>query len=133
MARGGPIWKAPYAADFGRIGPITGCQDQAVVQLLRSQGAARGAGELARIGLTGMRLAAGTLVRKAARDRSNQEFQVEVVGDELTDQLVKQFRMARRIVRGTQAVNRVDQADAEEVMPQAIDGGPGEPRIIRGA
>ncbi len=24
-------------ADFGRIGPITGCQDQAVVQLLRSQ------------------------------------------------------------------------------------------------
>ncbi len=52
------------------------------------------------------------------------------MGDELTNQLVEQFRMARWVVLGTEAVHGVDQADAEEVMPQAIDGGPGEPGIV---
>src|SRR4029077_4965122 len=73
---------------------------------------------------------AGTLICPAARNRANQEFQVEVVRDELTDELVEQFRMAGWVVLATEAVHGVDQADAEEVMPEAIDGGPGEPGIV---
>ena len=39
--------EGPERVALGRIGAITGRQDQAVVQLLRRQGAARGAGEQA--------------------------------------------------------------------------------------
>ena len=87
-------------ADFGRIGPISDCQHQAVVELLLSQSAARGAGEPVRIALTGVGLPAGTLIRTAARDRADQEFQVEIMGDELTDEFVEHFRMARWVVHG---------------------------------
>src|SRR6476469_5944967 len=38
--------------------------------------------------------------------------------------------MARRIVRGAEPVHGVDQAETEEVMPQAVDGGAGEPGVV---
>src|SRR5262249_33982946 len=107
-----------------------GCQDETVVELLGGQGAARGACEQARLGLAWVRLPAGTLIRLAAGDGSNHVFQVEVVSDELTNHLVEQFRMARRVVLGAEAVHGVNQTEAEEVMPQAIDGSAGEPGVV---
>src|SRR5262249_52884262 len=82
------------------------------------------------LSLAGMRLATGTLICLAAGDRSNQVFHIEIVGDELTYQLVEQFRVAWQVVVGAEAVHRVNQAHAEEVMPQAIDSGAGEPGIV---
>ena len=49
---------------------------------------------------------------------------------ELPRQLVEQFRVARRAVRVAQPVDRLDQARAEEMMPDAVDGGAGEPGIL---
>ena len=51
------------------------------------------------------------------------------MGRELPRQLVEQFRMARRIVLA-HVVGRLDQAGAEEVSPELVDGGPGEVGIV---
>ena len=79
--------------------PAPGCRRVA-------PGSGRGSrhGRTVAVGLAGVRLEAGTLIRTAARDRSDQEFQVEVVGDELTDELVEQFRMAGWVVHAAEAV-----------------------------
>src|SRR6478672_11348957 len=55
--------------------------------------------------------------------------QVELVGDEVLRQPVKQWSIAGR-VRGAEVIHRVDNAAAKEVAPYTIDDGPGEEGIV---
>ena len=56
---------------------------------------------------------------------------VEAARDELLRQPVEQLRVGRRIA-GADVVDRLDQADAEQVAPQTIDVALGEIRILLG-
>ena len=72
---------------------------------------------------------AGPLVGLAGDDGADQELQVVVVSHQLTGQVVTQFLVAGGAVFAG-PVGRVDEADAEEVGPHAIDDGPREVRVV---
>ena len=54
---------------------------------------------------------------------------VETAVDELGGQVVQQLRIGRRVA-GADVVQRLDQADAQQIAPQAIDVAAGEVRVV---
>ena len=73
---------------------------------------------------------AGALIGLAGGDGANEKLQVEMVLDQtLGAKFVEQFGMAGRIVFA-EVVHRVDDAQAEEVAPHAVGGGPGEEGVV---
>ena len=84
-----------------------------------------------RIVLALVRAGAGQLIGLRGRDGADEKFQVELVVGELLGQQVEQFGMAGGAVAADHLVDRLDQAGAEEVGPDAVDGGAGEVGIVR--
>lgn len=72
-----------------------------------------------------------TLIRLRGDDGADEELHVVLVGHELGGQLVQQLRMAGGVLVGRFVVDGVDDADAEEMGPEAIGPGAGEVRVGR--
>src|SRR5262249_24322579 len=65
------------------------------------------------------------------RNGANQKLEIEVVGDELPCEQIKQFRMAGWIRFG-EVINRFDNSHAEEMSPEPVDCRLGEQRVVAG-
>ena len=68
-------------------------------------------------------------VRFRRGDGRDQVAEVELAGDEMACQGVQELGMDRR-VRPAHVVGRINQAFAEELRPNPVDGGPREVRIV---
>jgi hypothetical protein len=78
----------------------------------------------------GARLDAGQRVGVGEHQGADQQLDVVAAGDEGAAQLVEQLGMAGGVLGG-QVIDRVHQADAEEVGPQAVGQGAGEVWVVR--
>src|SRR5437660_600130 len=76
-----------------------------------------------------MRRQAAALIRLGLDEGSQQILQVEAMRGELLAEFIEQFRMARRVLLAG-LVERVDDADAEQVSPDAIGGGASEVGVV---
>jgi hypothetical protein len=102
---------------------VAGRLGHAVEQLLRGQAADRHAREEGVVVLGRVRPAgAGPLVRLGVDHRADDELQVEVLFRQGVGQLVQQ-RLVRHRVVVARFQHRLQDAHAEEVLPQMIDGG----------
>ena len=69
------------------------------------------------------------LVGPRLADRADELPHVEVAGDELVGEVVEQLGVGRRVA-GADVVDRLDDADAGQVAPEAVDVAAGEVRVV---
>src|SRR5262249_24321254 len=110
---------------------VAGRLGQALEELLGGQSFERHAGESPWVFLSGLADHAGPLIRLAVRDCPHEELEVEALSSELFGQLIEQLRMAGRVLLA-ELVDGVHQPDTEEVRPDTVNGGAGEPRVVGG-
>ena len=103
---------------------------QGIEQLLGGQSPRRRMREIQRIVIVPLVRPERPLVGLAACHFPDEPLQIETVGDEPAGQLIKQWRVGRRVA-GPNVINRIDDAATMQVAPVAVDDALGEVGILR--
>ena len=111
----------PIAVGLGNPGHVT----DGIQQDFRVQRPAQGTGVIELVGPVGVVDGAGQLIGLGTDDPAEQLPQVVAVTGKVFGQLPQQLRMGGRVV-AAEVIHRIHDASAEEVTPEAIDGGLGE-------